>query len=204
MFCDGWRVTLTASNSPWNTLAAWLTLLLCQLLVAYPGQPESLAFVLLSLFKRKIIAMELQLQVYLDASVKGLAIKDKKKKLLFFSYVYITFWRQMPYCWCSISWTWSHSNPWVFLRALFEEEQHQKWENIKDRMSELMVNSLKSTYAGYFPCHRINLLPWLVSNLISSVPGQSWSLNIGWHASIVETGGTGARSSSWFALLITI
>lgn len=55
--------------------------MLCQLLVAYPGQPESLAFVLLSLFKRKIIAMELQLQVYLDASVKGLAIKDKKKKI---------------------------------------------------------------------------------------------------------------------------
>lgn len=53
--------------------------MLCQLLVAFPGQPESLAFVLLSLFKRKIIAMELQLQVYLDASVKGLAIKDKKK-----------------------------------------------------------------------------------------------------------------------------
>lgn len=53
--------------------------MLCQLLVAFPGQPESLAFVLLSLFKRKIIAVELQLQVYLDASVKSQAIKDKKK-----------------------------------------------------------------------------------------------------------------------------
>lgn len=71
------------SNSPWNTLAAWLTPLLPQLLVPFPGQPESLAFVLLSLFKRKIIAMELQLQVYLDTAVQGLAIKDKKKNFAF-------------------------------------------------------------------------------------------------------------------------
>lgn len=56
--------------------------MLCQLLVAFSGQPESLAFVPLSLFKRKIIAMELQLQVYLDASVKDLAIKDKMKNFV--------------------------------------------------------------------------------------------------------------------------
>lgn len=56
--------------------------MLCQLLVVFLGQPESLAFVPLSLFKRKIIAMELQLQVYLDASVKGLAMKDKMKNFV--------------------------------------------------------------------------------------------------------------------------
>lgn len=77
---------------------------------------------------------------------------------------------------------------------MFEEEQHQKWESIKNRKSELMVNSLKSTYAGYFACHTINLLPWLLSSLISSVAGQSWILNTGWHESIVGAGGTGARS----------
>lgn len=68
-------------------------MLLCQLSVAFPGQPESLAFVPLSLFKitRKIIAMELQLQIYLDASFEGLSIKDKKKILLFSCFVYVTF-----------------------------------------------------------------------------------------------------------------
>lgn len=79
-FCNVWSITLTTTNSPWNTLAAWLIVLLCQLFVAFPGQPESLAFVPLSLFKimRKVIAMELQLQIYSDASSKALSFKDKK------------------------------------------------------------------------------------------------------------------------------
>jgi len=67
--------------------------LLCQLFVAFPGQPESLAFVPLSLFKimRKIIAMKLQLQIYLDTSFKGLSMKDKKKILQSSCFQYLTF-----------------------------------------------------------------------------------------------------------------
>lgn len=67
-------------------------MLLCQLFVAFPGQPESLAFVPLFLFKirRKIIVTELQLQIYLDASFKGISIKDKKKILLLSSFAYLT------------------------------------------------------------------------------------------------------------------
>lgn len=94
--CNVRSITLTTTNSPWNTLAAWLIVLLCQLFVAFPGQPESLAFVPLSLFKmmRKIIAMELQLQIYSDASSKALSFKDKKKILLFPCFAYLTFWRE--------------------------------------------------------------------------------------------------------------
>lgn len=38
----------------------------------------------------------------------------------------------------------------MFLAALFEEEQHQKWESAEDGKSELIVNSLKPTYARDF------------------------------------------------------
>lgn len=176
-------------------LAAGLTALLCQLFVAFPGQPESLAFVPLFLFKirRKIIVMELQLQIYLDASFKGISVKDTTKILLLSSFIYLP-WREATYCCRSISWTWSYSNPCVFPKPSFEEEQHQKWESVKDRKSELMVNSLKPTYAGYSSLSHTNLLPWLVSSLISSMIGQSWSLNVGWRGSIVKAGGTWVRS----------